>query len=248
MKIDPKVYLIVPCFNESKRFSQYYFKEILELPGVELIFVNDGSTDNTLEILENFTSIKGGMVLSFPQNIGKANSVRKGMLSIAKNVPPNADYFIGFLDADGAYSLKSVSNLVTLLDAESSNAYDVFISSRIALGGRAISRTFLRHYLGRIIVTGLGVKFRGIPYDPQAGLKIFRVTDVFVESLQRPFQTRWFGDLELFSRLQLISEVPHKIWEEPADAWNDVEGSKVKFSQFLRILNELIFILFLPSR
>jgi len=218
------------------------------LPGVELMFVNDGSTDNTLEILENFTSTNGGKVLNFPHNTGKANSVRNGMLSIAKSISPADDNFIGFLDADGAYSLKSISNLVDLLASNSSIEYDVFISSRIALSGRHIGRTFLRHYLGRVIVTGLGVKFRGVPYDPQAGFKIFRVNHIFIDALQRPFQTRWFGDLELFSRLNLISEAPSRIWEEPADGWNDVPGSKIKYSQYLRILKELILILFLPSR
>ena len=64
------------------------------------LFVNDGSSDNTASVLEELRSKYPEFVtsLSLEENSGKAEAIRKGVLSISQG---NIDYdYVGFMDAD----------------------------------------------------------------------------------------------------------------------------------------------------
>jgi glycosyltransferase involved in cell wall biosynthesis len=46
--------IVVPCFNESLRLDFQEFRDLLEFENLNIIFVDDSSNDNTLELLKNF--------------------------------------------------------------------------------------------------------------------------------------------------------------------------------------------------
>lgn len=92
--------IVVPCYNESERLETAIFEDFLKThPQLTFCFVNDGSTDQTLEVLKKMEHQYPEQVNLIDQekNLGKANAVRLGMRSILKE--KNCDR-IAFLDAD----------------------------------------------------------------------------------------------------------------------------------------------------
>ena len=92
-----KTCLVVPCYNESERLDTEAFLGELKLnPNLSLIFVNDGSTDGTHQVLKNLfqqcpTEIHDRIhVIHYKQNQGKATAVQRGLLwahSISLKLP-----------------------------------------------------------------------------------------------------------------------------------------------------------------
>ena len=97
-----KLSIIVPCYNESKDIAKNseIIKNYLESikQDYELILVNDGSKDNTKEVIE---AIPGVKALSYDQNRGKGGAVKYGIESAT------GDYVL-YMDADLSTDLESV--------------------------------------------------------------------------------------------------------------------------------------------
>ncbi|KAA3624398.1 MAG: glycosyltransferase, partial [Bacteroidetes bacterium] len=97
---NPKYAIVVPCYNEEKRLPfQQFLSFAREHSEVILCFVNDGSRDNTLEVLRNLQKQcpENICVYNLPQNGGKSEAVRQGMLFVYNNYSVT---MLGFLDAD----------------------------------------------------------------------------------------------------------------------------------------------------
>ena len=117
---------------------------------------------------------------------------------------------------------------------------DVLLSSRVGLAGHQINRRHSRHYLGRMIATYLTNGWKDAPYDTQSGFKLFSNTVSFQQALSEDFKTKWFADVELFTRIGIHNGGNLNLWEEPLTSWRDVEGSKINFRKFPRIMVEII--------
>lgn len=108
-----KFYLIVPCYNEEKRFLRHEFAAYYAgRPEIYFCFVNDGSTDNTLSLLNSLAKGREDRiaVISLPRNTGKAEAVRTGILHPLHGAP--VDY-VGFMDADLATPLADIDRLLS---------------------------------------------------------------------------------------------------------------------------------------
>ena len=96
--------IVVPCYNEANRLDAVRFQEFSAAnPAVEFLFLNDGSTDGTLGVLERLHAVdpQHFRFVHFSRNSGKAEAVRRGMLTALEDSP---DY-VGFWDADLATPL-----------------------------------------------------------------------------------------------------------------------------------------------
>lgn len=227
---------MVPVFNESSRWNAQYWREIAS-GGVSLIFVNDGSTDTTSQIL---TEIEGAVVLNLPKNVGKAEAVRIGMLHAAD--PGYKFNCVGFIDADGAFDVLEVRSILN----RSSQLFDLGFmavwTSRVKLSGRQIKRTALRHIIGRTISSLLATAYKPFPYDSQCGFKLYKCNEKFYESLIYRSETRWFFELEHFVNYFCNTNEILSVWEEPLHSWSEISGSKIYSLGSLRILRELAII------
>ena len=237
----PPVVLIVPCFNEAKRLSSLAFLDLVDnMKSLSLLFVDDGSSDQTLSKLRALATLRPNHieVMALPQNQGKAEAVRQGMLHALAGP---AD-IVGFVDADLSTppaELRRLTNLVR------SHPYDVLMGSRVQLMGRLIERRSLRHYLGRIFATLASLSLRLPVYDTQCGSKFFRRTHALTSALAQPFTSRWAFDVELLARLlhppRGTAPIPiDQIWEEPLLSWTDVAGSKLKLWTAVKTAFELL--------
>ncbi len=234
--------VIVPCYNEAERLDVRAFERFAaRTAAVDFLFVNDGSRDGTLELLEGLRdrNPRRFAVLDVPVNGGKAEAVRRGLLKALESVPD----LVGFWDADLATSLEEIPPCVAVLERHP--AVDLVVGCRLPLLGRKIARKPLRRLLGRAFAKVASRALRMPIYDTQCGAKLFRVTPELHAALLEPFGTRWIFDVELLARLKVarqrhgLSPLAETTWEQPLDAWHDVAGSKLKRGDFAKAILEM---------
>jgi dolichyl-phosphate beta-glucosyltransferase len=231
-----EVILVVPCFNEARRLPVQAFSEFLDhAANVTFVFVDDGSTDDTPLILERLRQRFPRQVctLRLSCNVGKAEAVRRGM-RVALRRQPAA---VGYWDADLATPLDAISRFVEVLHARPK--LNLVMGSRVALLGRDIRRSTLRHFTGRVFATAASVVLRLPVYDTQCGAKLFRNSPVLAALLESPFRSRWVFDVEILARIAAVSRTAgsspaHElIYEFPLDRWQDVGGTRLRPLDFL---------------
>lgn len=223
------VTLVVPCYNEGSRLDDEAFLSLVrDDPALRLLFVNDGSKDNTAERLSALVAREPRQLelLALDRNRGKAEAVRVGLERALQEGPQ----FVGYLDADLATPVSEVRRLLGLLRA--GNAA-VLLASRVSLLGREIQRKATRHYLGRIFASVASLVLQLTVYDTQCGAKFFRVTPALAAAISEPFLSRWIFDVELLGRLMAGAAgveplQVNQVVEEPLLSWRDVPGSKLR--------------------
>ena len=236
-----RISLVVPCYNEARRLNLERIHEFLiQSQEVRLLFVDDGSRDETLEILHRFQQQYPYQVhvLANQLNQGKAEAVRRGILFALANFQPE---IMGYWDADLATPLEAVISFSQVLD-EKSHVEMVF-GSRVKLCGRHIERRPLRHYLGRVFATVVSTMLQIPIYDTQCGAKIFRVTSETRSIYTEPFLSKWVFDVEIlarYMRLYNANKLEKKIYEYPLEMWTDVAGSKVRIEDFFRAFIDVL--------
>jgi glycosyltransferase involved in cell wall biosynthesis len=230
--------MIVPCYNEANRFPFDYWKHIIEENEAKWIFVDDGSKDSTLKILQELISSKV-RVLSIPENKGKSEAIRYGFHAAFEDFGPNINW-IGYIDSDGAFDIWDIQNMFML--ADSNSRQEMLWTSRVNLAGSNIQRSSFRHYVGRILSTliwrGLSPKI----YDTQSGFKIIPYEESLQELMSTPFQTKWFVDLEIYSRWIKSKLSINLLREIPLQSWKEIKGSKITVKSTFRVLREIKFI------
>jgi len=210
----PRVSVVVPAYNEERRLAGSL--EILRdacdwHDDAELIVVDDGSADRTLEIArESLADLPGGRVLT-QRHAGKGAAVRHGMLAARGER-------IAFMDADLATDLADLPVLFAGLDDA-----DVVVGSRVLtqaiVTGRSLRRGMLHHAFSWHARRWAGV---GVS-DPQCGFKAFRRDAA--RTLFGQTSVAGFGfDVEL---LLLARSLGMRVAEIPV-RWRAVSGSRVR--------------------
>jgi glycosyltransferase involved in cell wall biosynthesis len=230
-----RVTIVVPCFNEEHRLPVDAFRRF---SGVDFLFVNDGSSDGTLRLLESLRDSDPSRfaLLNLEKNSGKAEAVRRGILAAMDRSPD----LVGFWDADLATPLTEIPLFLEVFDARPE--IDMVLGARVRLLGRDISRRPSRHYSGRVGATLISSTLGLAVYDTQCGAKLFRANDGMREIFAAPFLSRWIFDVEILARYvqQRGRDAAAKaIYELPIRVWHDVKGSKVKSNDFIRALRDL---------
>lgn len=232
-----KTIVVVPCYNEAKRLHQDDFLHYVEQnEDVAFLFANDGSRDNTLEVLQSLTARHERLLLfDIQPNGGKAEAVRRGMLYAVEHF--DAQY-VAFWDADLATPLNEIEPMVAWAD----KGYDVVMGLRLMRLGAKVRRKPLRHYLGRCFATVASMMLDLPVYDTQCGAKLFR-REVVETIFQEQFITRWLFDVELLARYKQrygTENAKEKIYEFPLFQWQDVDGSQLKSRDFFKAPVELM--------
>lgn len=237
-----KTGIIIPCYNEYERLKINAFAACIKTnDNVDFIFVNDGSTDNTREIIS-------GLCNSFPDRIifidleinrGKAEAVRRGIL---KAIKMNFEK-IGYMDADLSTPLCAMDKLCRLLDKPETM---IAMGARVKLLGRKIERKASRHYLGRIFAACASIVL-GVPvYDTQCGAKIFKNTKDLNKVFSNPFITKWIFDVEVLARFKLLKWDESKKWieesaiEYPLEEWTHASGSHLRLIHYITAISDLL--------
>jgi len=217
-KSNPLVSIIVPAFNEAARIGSSIRKIdafIRQSPfPMELIVVDDGSVDNTADLVRK-SQAKGLKLVQNERNRGKGYTVQRGVFAASGK-------YVLFTDADLS---APIEELTKLLDVATKERADIVV------GSRALDRKYIEKHQSRFRELGgtafnftvrlfLGLNIR----DTQCGFKLFdreKSRPVFEQ-----LTTFGFGfDPEL---LFLAKRNGLTIRETPV-RWSHAEGSKVNF-------------------
>jgi len=233
--------VVVPCYNEAARLDIKAFAAFTARADAQFLFVNDGSSDETLGVLRELESLCPARirVLSLASNLGKAEAVRLGLLEACRSRPA----YVAFWDADLATPLDDILLFSQLLDNRPD--IEMVFGSRVNLLGRSVHRRLARHYVGRVFATAAAAVLGIGIYDTQCGAKMFRVSDRFVQQLQEPFIGGWIFDVEMIARdisARRGTGLPRTatiIYEFPLTVWRDVAGSKIKWRDWFAVAANL---------
>jgi dolichyl-phosphate beta-glucosyltransferase len=215
--LDPTYSIVVPAYNESARLGASLEKILGYIAqqnwSAEVIVVNDGSRDDTAEIVRRLAQSNPALrLVENPGNRGKGYSVRHGMLQAHGGV-------VIFSDADLSSPIEELPKLLNAL----SNGADIAIGSRWLQSETQTQRQPLhRQLFGRIfnlmLRITLGLHFK----DTQCGFKAFQrqaVQKIF------PLQKieRWGFDPEI---LFLARKFGFRVQEVPV-AWAHSGGTRI---------------------
>ncbi len=224
-----KITIIIPFYNEVERIKLENFYQIFgEFSHYNFLLVDDGSSDKTIEILEQFNSDFFNVeVLKLAKNVGKAEAIRSAVLCIS-----NAD-FICYYDADLATPFSELDRLIQFC-IQNPN-YTMVMGDRIKLIGNGVKRSLKRHYFGRIFATIVSqFVLKTAVYDTQCGAKVidFEIAKLIFE---KPFVSKWLFDVELLKRLQKTHNLKGVVKEIPLEKWEEIGNSKIKVGDFLKL-------------
>jgi len=230
--LDPATYsIILPAYNESARIAATLDKILAHGTqrgwNLEVIVVNDGSSDDTAEIVRSYAAKHPVLrLLENPGNRGKGFSVRNGMLHAKGDISL-------FSDADLSSPIEEADKLFTAI----AKGADIAIGSRWVDPRLQIRRQPLhRRLFGRIfnlLLRGiLGLQFK----DTQCGFKAFtRSSAQTIFPLQKI--ERWGFDPEL---LYLAAKFRYTVSEVPV-AWSHREGTRIHpVRDGIRMFGELL--------
>ena len=225
---------MIPAYNEEKRLpptlaAVLRYIEASPFSDAEIVVVDDGSRDQTAEVVEALGRQTSRLrLLRNPGNRGKGYSVRNGMLEA------HGEWII-FSDADLSAPIEELAKLIDAAKAK---------NARIAIGSRALDRSLIGVHQSRwrevsgIVFNVVMRALTGLPFaDTQCGFKLYhREAARIVFSRQR---LEGFGfDVEdlYIARVKGVPTV-----EVPV-RWNNVEGTKVGFLHGARSFSDLLLV------
>lgn len=222
--------VVIPVFNEEKRFPQSLKKIVKFLEGkkynYEIIIVDDGSLDATAKYVnrERFKN-KRINLLTHTTNLGKGSAVKTGMLA-------SKGKLVLMTDCDLSTPIEEIDTLLEYI-----NKYPIVIGSR-RLKSRKLGNMpeMYRTLLGDVYYEMLRMILLPNIKDTNCGFKLFK-HEVIKPIFSRQRMSRWGYDAEV---LFIANELGYSIKEVPV-TWSHVTGSKVKVvDAVIRTLGELL--------
>ena len=209
--------VVIPTFNEAKRLPQSLLAVMdflkKQMYSSEIIVSDDGSQDRTVALAEELLKEFPHQILVTPQNRGKGNAVRQGMLAAT-------GAFALFTDADLSTPIDEVTRFLEHLEKD----HDVVIGSRALPESQVeVHQNFLRETMGKVFnLVAQAWVFKGV-HDSQCGFKCFRR-----EAAQKLFSLQKLDgfsfDVEI---VYLAQKLGYRLLELPV-IWRNSAQSRVQ--------------------
>jgi len=202
-KNDNRVCIIIPTYNNAKTIGNVISETLVYCKHVYVI--NDGSTDETLNVLNGMEGIK---IVSYEQNKGKGFAIRKGFEVALTN---GFDYAIT-IDSDGQHYPEDIE---VLLQKHNSKPNSLIVGSRnIEAEGMPSKNTFANKFSNFWYWAETGQK---LP-DTQSG---FRLYPIHKYRKTKWFSTKYEFEIEILVRSNWsgikVIPVPIKVYYPPED-------------------------------
>jgi len=225
--------IIIPAYNEEKRIlkSLETIEEYLSSKNLsyEIIVVDDGSSDNTLLLVKDFSkSNNRTSCITYKNNMGKGFAVREGVKKSEGNL-------VLFSDADLSTPIKEMEKLIDAIKS----GFDISIGSRALSNSEIIvSQPFYRKIMGKIFnILVRFLIFNGIK-DTQCGFKCF--TRKAAQEIFRRCRINGFSfDVEA---LLIGKKLGFKIKDIPVQWLNSPESRVHPIKHSLSMIKELLLI------
>lgn len=227
----PQLSIVIPAYNEELRLPESLqaiaaFASSVDY-SVEVVVVNNNSSDNTGQIIDDFTAKYPYIRNLFEGTQGKGAAVRSGMLAAT-----GAFRFI--CDADLSMPIEEVEKFLP----QNLGDFDIAIASREIKGAKRYDEPWHRHLMGRVFNTI--VRLFAVPglQDTQCGFKMFRA-DVAEEIFPLQSMNGWSFDVEVLYAARLrgydIIEVPINWYYKANTRINPIRDSLDMFVEVFKI-------------
>jgi len=228
----PLLSIIIPAYNEERRL-QGSLEQIERFVaaqdyGVEVVVVNNNSSDATPQIAEAFAAAHPDYACVFHEpRQGKGAAVKTGMLN-------GRGAYLFICDADLSMPIEEVNRFLP----PAIDGYDVAIASRELPGAKRVGEPEYRHLMGRVF--NLIVRVLAVPgiQDTQCGFKAFR-REVAQDVFPRQTIDGWGFDVEvLFIARKLgyrLDEVPITWYYKPQSRVKPIHDSFNMVIEVLRV-------------
>ena len=224
----PFLSIVVPAHNEENRLPRTLGQIFTFLENqsyaAEVIIVENGSSDRTLELAREFAAQVPNLIVIHEEQRGKGNAVRRGMLEA------RGEYrFI--CDADLSMPIEELQKFIPPL----LNDFDLAIASREAPGAVRYNEPSYRHWGGRAI--NLAIRSLILPglNDTQCGFKCFRA-DVAETLFRQQTLMGWSFDIEI---LYLARRKRLRIREIPIHWYFEAESKVNAVRDALRMIGDI---------
>ncbi|MBI3342376.1 glycosyltransferase family 2 protein [Candidatus Curtissbacteria bacterium] len=216
-----KLSVVVPCYNEHRRFaeglSHYYSFLKKQNYSWELIFVNDGSSDDTSELIRAAQKKNPNIkIVDYRNNRGKGYAISQG-------IKKAQGQYILFTDLDHSVDIKTINEFFKYFE----NGDQVVIGSRRVKGAKlAVRQKPFREFLGRgftllvniLIMSGIKDCTCGFKaFENKAAKEIFNKVSIF----------DWAFDAEII----FICKKKGIHFAQAPVTWKDASGSKVRLKK-----------------
>ena len=207
----PHLSVVIPAYNESARIVPTLRKLVAYLEAQpytwEALVVDDGSADQTPEVVENWARQRSNVRVVRRSHHGKGWAVRSGMLEA------RGEYRF-MCDADLAMPVQWIGDFLDRMDSGA----DIVIGSREAAGARRFDEPLYRHIMGRVFNWTVRLVAVSDFQDTQCGFKCF--TDGAARELFRNQRSKGMGfDVEVLylalKRGLIVEELPIDWYHQP---------------------------------
>ncbi|MEP7146452.1 MAG: glycosyltransferase family 2 protein [bacterium] len=234
MTEDPKITIVIPCYNEEESLPLFLpglFKYSKE-KNCKVIIINDGSTDSTEKILNEYSMQDNFTFINHKLNMGYGGALKTAI----KNV--RSEYLVS-IDADGQHYLEDIDLLYEkLLETDA----DMVVGSRKEIKSEDAYRTtgkwIIRNISGLLVNSGV--------YDINSGMKLYK-TELAQKYINLCPDTMAFSDIItlIFSaNKHLVVEQPVRIKKRTGG--KSTVGLNTAFDTVMEVLN--IVMLFNPIK
>lgn len=220
--------IIVPLFNEEKTILEILLQlaKLKELLGyIQVIIVNDGSTDSSQEILDKYNHLYDDIFVN-PINLGKGNAVKKG-LELAKGE------YITFQDADLEYDPIDFVKFFKLINKFSP---DLIIGSRLNYDEYTRSHNIFNKF-GNIFITFLFNILNNTTFTD-----IYSCYACFKKELIENETIKTNGFEQQAEILAKVVKNGKKYYEVPINynGRSQLDGKKIKFYHIFLVIYQII--------
>jgi dolichol-phosphate mannosyltransferase len=172
-KFSGQVYIVLPAFNEGRSLSKLFRCIDDNMKSVALdyrvVIVDDGSTDDTFDVIEEFSKTMPVAAIRHNVNLGLGAAIRDG-LAFAAGAAKDGDIIIT-MDADDTHSPDLILRMTEMIRKD----FDVVIASRFRKGSRVVGVPFYRRVLSRMasVLFRLVLPIKGVK-DFTCGYRAYR--------------------------------------------------------------------------
>lgn len=216
--------IVIPCYNEEENIPVFFPKlqEFVRQHGFQVVAVNDGSKDNTLQELLKFADNEYIRVVSHKCNKGYGGAIKTGLRAVSTE-------FAITIDSDGQHRLEDVIKCYE---------YIIETNADMVVGARQNNESGSYRTLGKWVIRTFAASLLELPVkDLNSGMKCYRMSES-LDYLDLCPDTMAYSDcilLLMVNDRKLVTETPIEI--APRTAGKSTIGTKTAIITLAEILN-----------